>query len=305
MSLYIMELMDLGEQLLTRLEWVTTYINRWITHHLLNIVIILVVAWIFRRVANELVNRVIKHIVRPDVYPTKSDREKRIKTLHNLANGVIRLGVYAIVSLLIVGELYPMARTVIFTSAGVIGVIIGLGAQNLIKDVVTGIFIITENQYRIGDEVTLIAGMGMGHIEGEVEDVTIRTTVLRDLSGDVHHIPNGNIGVTTNKTLGFSRMNEEIVVAFNTDLNKLEKVVKSVGEELAALPQMQSRIIEPPYLASIKGFSNDGITVRVLAKTSAASQWKTRSEFYRLLQKAFEKNHIKLVGQADTTDSKS
>jgi moderate conductance mechanosensitive channel len=297
MSLYIMIAMDPGEQLLVRLEWVTKHTNRWIELHLLNIVIILVAAWILRRVANELADRVIKHIVRPDVYPTKSDREKRIKTLHNLANGVIRLAVYAIAGMLVVSELYPGARAAIFTSAGVVGVVVGFGAQNLIRDIVTGIFIITENQYRIGDEVTLIAGMGMGHIEGEVEDVTIRTTVLRDLSGDVHHVPNGNIGVTTNKTLGFSRMNEEIVVAFNTDLNKLEKVVKNVGEELAALPQMQSRIIEPPYLASVKGFSDDGITVRVLAKTSAASQWKTRSEFYRLLQKAFEKNRIKLVGQ--------
>src|SRR5690606_26160433 len=107
---------------------------------------------------------------------------------------------------------------------------------------------------------------------------------------------NGNIGVTTNKTLGYSRMNEVIVVDFETDMEKLEKVIKSVGEEMQSLPQMQNRIIEPPYLSSINGLTDKGIAVRILAKTNAAAQWKTRSEFYLLLQKAFAKNKIKVVG---------
>lgn len=291
------------EELVLKLEWFADKFDKWIDAHLVNIIIILIGAWILRRVANDLMYRLLKHIVRPDVYPTKSDREKRVRTLGSLARGVIRLATYIIATLLIVGELYPNLRTALFTSAGVLGVVIGFGAQNMIKDIVTGIFIITENQYRIGDEVTLVAGFGLGEINGSVEDVTIRTTVLRDLSGTVHHIPNGNIGVTSNKTLGFSRMNEEVVVAFDTDLSKLERIIEKVGEDMAKLPSMENRIIEPPYLASVKGFSDNGIAIRVLAKTNAAAQWKTRSEFYRLLQKAFEKNNIKLVGQADTTPS--
>lgn len=285
-------------EIVIRLEWLFGQINNWLDDHLINIVVILIGAWVFRRVANDLVNRLLRHIVRPDVYPTKSDREKRVNTLGSLIRGMIRLIVYIGATLLIVGELYPGARTTLFTSAGVLGVIIGFGAQSLIKDFVAGVFIITENQYRIGDEIQL-SGVGIGEIKGEVEDITIRTTVLRDLNGDVHHIPNGHIYATTNQTLGYSRMNEEIVVAFNTDLDKLEKVIKQVGVDMKALPAMENRIIEPPYMASIKGFSDDGISVRVLAKTNAAAQWKTRSEFYRLLQKAFEKNNIKLVSQAD------
>lgn len=292
------------EELVIRLEWLVEKLNLWMDDHLVDILIIVVGAWIVRRVANDIVHRLLRHIVRPDVYPTKSDREKRVTTLGSLARGVIRLGVYFVAGLLIIGELYPGARTAIFTSAGIIGAVIGFGAQNLIKDIVTGIFIITENQYRIGDEVTLVAGLGLGKIDGQVEDLTIRTTVLRDLSGNVHHIPNGNVGVTTNKTLGFSRMNEEIVVEFGTDMEKLEKVIKKVGEEMQKLPDMQNRIIEPPYMASIKGMTDKGVAVRILAKTNAAAQWKTRSEFYRLLQKAFEKNKIKVVGQGKS-DSES
>lgn len=291
-----------AEEIVLKLEWLAERLNQWISEHFVNIIVILIGAWILRRLANEVAVRLLKYVIRPDVYPTKSDRQKRIETLHNLAGGIIRLATYSLAGLLILGELYPGARTAIFTSAGIIGAIIGFGAQNLIKDIVTGIFIIIENQYRIGDEVTLVAGLGLGRIDGEVEDLTIRTTVLRDLSGNVHHIPNGNIGVTTNKTLGFSRLNEEIVVAFDTDLEKLEKVINKVGEDLAALPSMKHRVIEPPQMSSVKGFTKDGVAVRVVAKTNAASQWKTRSEFYRLLQKALEKNRIKLVGQTDPSD---
>lgn len=282
-----------------KFEWLVLQLQTWATEHLINVAIILLGAWLIRRIANGFVDRLLHHIVRPDVYATKSDREKRVKTLGSLIRGIIRLAVYIITTLLIVSELYPEARTTLFTSAGIFGVIIGFGAQSLIKDLTTGIFIISENQYRIGDEVTLVAGLGLGRIEGTVEDLTIRTTVLRDMNGNVHHVPNGNIGVTTNKTLGYSQLNEEIVVNFDTDLNKLAKVIDKVGSELQALPQMQSRIIKPPYLDGIKGFTDKGIAVRILAKTNAAAQWKTRSEFYQLLQKALAKNKIKVVGQPD------
>ncbi|HTE58684.1 MAG TPA: mechanosensitive ion channel family protein [Verrucomicrobiae bacterium] len=289
------------EDLVLRIDdWVRST-DTWLQVHLINILVILVGALVLRRVATELSKRLLKHIVRPDVYPTKSDREKRIKTLYSLANGVIRLTVYSVAGLMIISEIRPDYKTVLFTSAGLIGAVIGFGAQNLIKDLVSGIFIIIENQYRIGDEITLVAGAGVGEVSGIVEDITIRTTVLRDLSGNVHHMPNGNIGVTTNQTLGFSRMNEDIVVDIRTDIEKLTQVIKQVGEELATLPELENKIIEPPYLANVKGLSGKGISVRVLAKTSPAAQWKIRSEFYKLLKKSFDKHHIKLAASTDET----
>lgn len=287
------------ETIFIRLEAFFIYLQSWITNHLFSILLIILGAWLVRRLANDIIDRLLGRIVRPEIYPTKSDREKRIRTLGSLGRAVIRLGVYAVATLLIVGELYPSAKAILLTSAGVIGAVIGFGAQSLIKDLTTGIFIISENQYRIGDEVTLSAGMGLGKIEGTVEDLTIRTTVLRDLSGNVHHIPNGNIGITANKTLGYSQLNEEIIVHFDTDLDKLTEVVKKVGEDLRSMPEMRSRVIEPPYIDGIIGFTDKGIVVRILARTSAAAQWKTRSEFYKLLQKSLAKNKIKLVGQPD------
>jgi moderate conductance mechanosensitive channel len=288
------------ENLVLRIDGFVRSADTWMNVHLVNILVILVGALIIRRVATELAKRLLKHIVRPDVYPTKSDREKRIKTLYSLANGVIRLVVYAIAGLMIISEIRPDYKAILFTSAGLIGAVIGFGAQNLIKDLVSGIFIITENQYRIGDEISVMGSAGIGEVNGIVEDITIRTTILRDLSGNVHHMPNGNIGVTTNKTLGFSRMNVDIVVALNTDIEKLTQLIKEVGEQLAAIPELENKVIEPPYLASIRGLSGEGMSVRVLAKTSPAAQWRTRSEFYKLLKTALDKNHIKLV--AETVD---
>ncbi len=292
---------SLTTEIVLKIEWLAARIIDWASEHLLNIALILIGAWIIRRAASELADRLLKHAVRPDIYPTKADREKRVKTLHSLANGIIRIIVYVVALILLIGEIAPGSTTLLFTSAGLIGVVVGFGAQSLIKDLTTGIFIIIENQYRIGDEVTLTAGMGLGSIDGTVEDVTIRTTILRDLSGNVHHLPNGNIGLTTNKTLGYSRMNEVIVVAIDTDIDKLEKLIKQVGEELAELPEVGNKILDPPYMANINGFTENGIAVRVLAKTSAAAQWKIRSEFFKLLQRTFEENDIKLVGQEEST----
>lgn len=293
---------SLANDLVVRMEEVAEWFSNWVQLHLINILIIVVGAWIFRRVSVELIGRLLKRTVRPSVYPTKSDREKRIKTLHSLANGIIRLAVYIIATVMIVSEINPSYKTILFTSAGLVGVALGFGAQSLIRDIVSGVFIIIENQYRIGDEISLAAGAGIGSVDGIVENITIRTTVLRDLNGNVHHMPNGNIGVTSNKTLGYSRMNENIVVAIETNLVKLESIIQEIGADLKVSPTLGALILEAPTMVSVKGFSEGGVIVRVSAKTTAASQWKVRSEFYKRLKKAFEKEKIKLAGQSQTSE---
>lgn len=277
-----------------QVEALAAHVGDWAEAHIVNILAILLGAWLVRRFGVRLITSLLRHTVRADLYPTKSDQEKRLKTLNSLTSAGVRIGVYVIAAILLIGEINPAYTTALFASAGVLGVALGFGAQSLIRDFVSGIFIITENQYRIGDDVTLVAGGGIGSISGHVEDLTIRTTVLRDLSGDVHHLPNGNIGLTTNKTLGYSRINEDITVALDTDLELLEHTILAVGEEVAALADLKSKIVEPPYLASVESLSDKGLQVKILAKTTPAAQWKVRSEFYKRLKKAVHKNHIKL-----------
>lgn len=279
---------ELTRNVFQSFESIGRLIGEWLNQHLINIVAILVGAWLFRRFGANVINRALKRTIRPDLYPTKVDREKRLRTLDSIVVTAMRIVVYTIVAILIVGEINPSYTTALFASAGFIGVALGFGAQSLIKDFVSGVFIITENQYRVGDVVKL------GEISGVVEDVTIRTTVLRDLDGKLHHIPNGSVQVTTNMTLEFSSINEDIVVGYGTDVHQLEHVINHTGDEMAADPSLESKILVPPHFERIDAFGESGMVVKILGKTTPGDQWRVKGELYRRLKKAFDKNHIEI-----------
>lgn len=272
------------------LEELINLVKGWLDEHLINVLVILLAAWLIRHFGTRLLSQILKRTVRSDIYPTKLDREKRIKTLKSLISAAMRVGVYLVAFVLIIGELNPSYMTALFASAGLVTVALGFGAQSLIKDFMSGVFIITENQYRVGDIID-IAG-----VSGTVEDITIRTTVLRDLNGYVHHVPNGIIEVTTNRTIGFSQLNEEFTVAKDTDLDRLEHIVNHVGEQLTALPDLKDKILEKPHFDTVKGYAANRIIIKVLGRTSTSGKWRVRSELYKHLAKAFDKNKIEASG---------
>lgn len=275
-------------KLLSSIERLGDLLGAWLDLHLINIIAILIGAWLVRHFGATLLNRLLHSTIRPDLYPTKTDREKRIKTLNSLVGAVMRVGVYIIAAILIVGEINPSYTTALFASAGLIGVAVGFGAQSLIRDFVSGIFIITENQYRVGDIVDI------GGVSGTVAEVTIRTTVLRDINGYVHHVPNGTITITTNRTIGYSGINEELLVDQSTDMNQLEHIISHIGEQLKAMPEFHEIIIEPPRVASVNGITPNGVSVRIGGRTTPGDAWKVKSEMYRLLRKELQKHKIKL-----------
>ncbi len=267
-------------------------IGQWLDEHLVNVLVIVLVAWIIKRVGSRLVHQLLKGTVRPDLYPTKTDRDKRLKTLDGLISAVVKFAVFVVAAFMIIGEINPGYTAALFAGAGLITVAIGFGAQSLVKDFVSGIFIIVENQYRVGDVVT-IAGAS-----GTVEEVTIRTTVLRDLDGNAHHVPNGLIEVTTNKTIGFSRINEEIVVGFDADVDRVEHIINHVGEEISALTEFEKKIKEPIHFASVKGYAINGLRIGILGKTNPGDQWKIRTEMYKRLKREFDKAKIEVTSMA-------
>jgi len=129
-----------------------------------------------------------------------------------------------------------------------------------------------------------------------VEGITIRTTILRDLDGNVHHVPNGSIGITTNKTIGYTQINDDLVVGMDTNIDELEHTINHIGEEVAALPAFKRLMIEPLHFERINGFESTGVSIKVLGKTTPGDQWGIQSEFYRRLQKAFDKRGISVAG---------
>ncbi len=262
----------------------------WLNLHFMNIILILIGGWLLHRFGSDILKRVISRTVRPDLYPTKVDREKRIKTLESLSKAVVKVGVYALAGCLIVGEINPSYTAALFASAGLVTVALGFGAKDLINDFMSGIFIITENQYRVGDFVE-IAG-----VSGTVEDVTIRTTILRDLDGNVHHVPNGVIDVATNRTMGFSRLNEDLTLVVDSDLALVEHVINHVGEKLAAKADFAHSIKVAPHFTDVLGYTPTGITIKITGTVVAGEKATIKTEFYKLLSKAFVANDIELAG---------
>lgn len=270
-------------------QWFDSFLHglsAWSHEHLMSIFIILIVAWIIRKFGPKLTMQAISHTMRADLYPTQTDRKKRIKTLQSLIEAIFQVGSWLVAFMFIVSELKPGYTAALFTSAGIIGVALGFGSQSLVKDFVSGIFIIFENQYRVGDIVTL------NDITGKVEAITVRTTMLRDLDGYVHHIPNGSITVTTNRTMDYGRINEDLKVKANTDIKLIEKVVNEAGKKLASQSKYKSQFHEAPHFDRIVSIDSSGITFKVLGKVDLSAQDEARSELLLAIKQAFDKAKI-------------
>lgn len=272
---------------LDNIEYVGRPIAVWLDQHLFNIILILIGTYVLRKFGTKLTMRIMHKSIRHDLYPSELDRRKRIQTLDKLVSAIIRISSIVVAVFMIMSEL-GFDTAPLLASAGVFGLAIGFGAQSLVKDFVSGMFIISENQYRIGDWVKL------DKIEGEVESLTIRTTIIRDLGGDVHYIPNGQIAVVTNKSMDFDSVNEDITVGKDSDMNEVEHIVNHIGDQLAAMPEIKHMITEPPKFTQVKGFDKNGIVFKVLGRTTAGDSWLVKSEFYKKLQKAFDKHGIEV-----------
>ncbi len=254
----------------------------------LRIVVILLLCWVISSLAEKTLAKILMRTVREDLYQTTKDREKRLKTLAGLGGGVTRFVVWVTGFVMIISIL-GVNTSPFLASAGVVGIAVGLGAQKLINDLVSGVFIISENQYRIGDFVEL------NGVSGTVQDISIRTTVLRDLSGAVHHVPNGSIVVSTNMSMGYGQINLDITVDDNTDISKLEKIINQVGKKIADDPKIKDEIIEAPKFIRVTDYTGTGVTVKVMGKTNTGKQLEIKSLFYTELKQELIKNKIRLA----------
>lgn len=267
--------------------------GQWFQTHGINILIIIFGAWIFRHVAFLIIHSVMQRAVRSH-FGNEADRKKRLATLEGLIDAVLKIGTFAVAFLMIVNEL-GINTAPILASAGVVGIALGIGAQSLIRDFMSGFFIIAENQYRVGDVVEISTLVGNVKVVGTVQAITVRTTIVRDLDGMLHHVPNGSIVVASNKTFGLGRINEDIIVDPDTDLDQLEKVVKQVGEKMAAEEAYEKKIKKAPTVGQIVGYNDRGIIVKIIADTQPGSQWEVKSEFYKRLRPELKKSKIKVL----------
>ncbi len=216
---------------------------------------------------------------------TAMERRKRIETLDTFFVKLLRAAVLVAATLLALNALGLLAA---LAGLSLIGAALAFAAQNTIRDFLNGAFILLENQYAKGD-VVRIAG-----VAGAVEDFSLRRTTLRDLDGTVHVVPNGAITVASNLTRTWARINENIQIAYEADLDRAIEVIDAVGADMAASETWRRRILEAPRVLRVEQLGDNAVVLKVLGTVRAADQWEAAGELRRRLLAAFREHGIEV-----------
>lgn len=259
----------------------------WLMSHGVKIVVIIVGAYLLNLVLGRVVDKAVRVSVKRDETMSEEAERKREDTLIRIFNGALRVTLIVMVVLMVLQEI-GIEIGPILAGAGIVGLAFGFGGQYLIKDVITGLFLILENQYRIGDVVN-INGTG-----GLVQDISLRKTTLRDLDGTVHHIPHGAITMVSNQSKDFARVNIDMGVAYDTNLEKLIEVIDRTGAELAGDPAFKEFIISPPKFLRVNEFADSAVIVKILGETQPLKQWEVAGEYRKRLKIAFDREGIEI-----------
>jgi len=269
------------------MQQLQTGIGNWITEHGLKILLIFAIAVIVNLVGKKFIKRLVRKMVTPGKNMSAEAEKKREDTLISVFEGTVKVIVVIISSMMILSEI-GIDVGPILAAAGVAGLAFGFGGQYLIKDIITGLFIIVENQYRVGDVVCF------GDTCGEVEKINLRLTVLRDLDGTVHHIPNGEIKKASNLSKYFARVNLDMGISYDSNLEKVIEVVNRVGNEMAADSFWKDQIIKAPQFVRVENFADSAVVIKILGDTKPLKQWDVTGELRKRLKIAFDREGIEI-----------
>jgi small-conductance mechanosensitive channel len=305
----------LGVDVSPLLSWlgdVGISIGEWFGSHGIRLLIVIALAIIAHQLAKRLIPRIVTRVVtkksrggaahkvkeiRDRFIPWLAEREEkgppleevkqRADTLSHFLVRTVVVIIWVVAAFMMLAEI-GVSITPLLATAGVIGIAIGFGAQSLIRDVIAGFFVIMEDQYDIGD-VVKVAG-----IIGLVEDINIRKTVLRDLDGIVHVVPNGEIRTASNYTKEWSRVNLNVSVAYGEDLEHVIAVINRVGWEMAEEEYWRPLILNVPQVLRVDNFADSGIEIKILGETKPIYQWEVMGELRKRIKKAFDEEGIEI-----------
>jgi small-conductance mechanosensitive channel len=264
-------------------------IENWFLEHGPYILAILAIAYILYRVAKLIMPKMATRWV-GQLGKGRRAREELEKRRHTLSNVLTRwvTALIVVVAILMILSEVGISITPVLATAGVAGIVIGFGAQSVVKDLLRGTFIVAQNLYNKGD-VVKVAG-----ITGLVEDVSIWRTTMRDLDGIVHTIPSGEITTVSNYTKEWSRINLNIPVAYGEDLDRVIEVINRVGEELTHDKTFGPMILGAPKVLRVDNFGDSGIEIKVLGETKPLKQWDVMGELRKRIKKAFDEEGIEI-----------
>ncbi|SMO57866.1 mechanosensitive ion channel family protein [Solitalea koreensis] len=267
-------------------SWIENLIP-WLLSQGIKIIFIVIGGYVLNKVLKKFIEKTVRISVITDTRLSKHAQKKREDTLIRIFKGASNIVLLAIVVLMILQEVgVPIGP--VLASAGIIGLAVGFGGQYLIRDIISGFFIILENQYRIGDVVDFEGTSGL------VEDISLRMTTLRDLDGTVHHVPHGEVKKVANLSKYFSRINLNIGISYAAKLDHVIEVVNEIGIELSEDSQWKEFIIKPPQFLRIDDFADSSIMIKILGETQPLKQWDVTGELRKRLKIAFDKEGIEI-----------
>lgn len=260
----------------------------WVIAHAFNIVVILVGATILVRTSRLLISR-LQHRVGYGHVDRDLEWQRRASTLGGILIRLVTVTVWFVAILMLLREL-AIDVMPILTGAGIVGLAIGFGAQNLVRDVISGFFLILEDQVRVGD-IARING-----VPGVIEHVNLRTLVLRDNEGAVHVFPNGTVTALANLSKQFSNAIVEIRVRYTENMENVFDAIRQVGESMQSDPQWGSLLLAPIEVLGVESIADGAATVKAKFKTQPLDQSKVANEVRRRVLKAFVERRIKFAG---------
>lgn len=259
--------------------------GEWLISSGLRIFLVLILALVAVKAGQILMDRLFHKLFKN--HKNDGEIQKRSDTLKSVIRNILNMTI-VIVSVLMVLKELGVEIGPILAAAGVVGIAVGFGAQQLVKDIINGFFILLDDQIRVGDWVMIADKSGL------VEGVNLRMITLRDLSGNVHFIRNGEITVVTNMTKEYSRYVFEIGVAYRENVDEVIEVIKQVDEELRDDAKYKYDILEPIEIMGLDRFADSAIIIKARTKTKPIRQWAVAREFNRRLKKKFDELDIEI-----------
>jgi len=271
---------ELNEYAQSLLDWAIRTLPKLALLLILFIIVFRLVKFILKRFRKTIMNRV-------DGEENQLEKEKRATTLIGIINGIAVTTLWAVFIMIFLREI-GLDIAPILAGAGIIGLAVGFGAQELVRDGISGFFLLLENRVRTGD-VAVVNGTG-----GLVENINLRTITLRDLSGVVHTFQNGKIDTLANMTKDWSAMVFDIGVAYKENVDRVIKIIKDEGEKLQSDEEFKDKFVEQLEIFGLDKFGDSAVVIKARIKTIPSAQWVVGREFNKRLKVAFDNEGIEI-----------
>jgi small conductance mechanosensitive channel len=246
----------------------------------------LIVLWLVRRSIRKWHEKVLNRMAGSDI-PHERERAQRLVTLTDVVRVAGSIVVWS-VAVLTIMALWGIPMAPFLAVGATVGIAVGFGAQDVVKDIIAGLMILLEDQYSIGDVVD-IAG-----VSGTVEQINLRTTVLRDLNGNVHHVPNGQIHVASNMTAVFARYVADIPIAYDSDIDVAMNIIVGAANQMADDPEWSQAFLEPPEMLGVNDLGDSSVTIRLVLTVVTEERWSVKREFLKRVKRGLEDGGIEI-----------